>query len=330
VIVKPANRAPVVLCTNVVKSAGSNCTASVTAQEVDAGTTDPDGDTFTLSLLPAGPFGLGTNAVTLTATDSRGASNSCAATVIVVDTTAPVMECPSNISTQVAPGEAAVAVEFPLPVLGEDCSGASAVCVPASGSLFPLGTNAVVCTATDGAGNTNVCSFDVIVSTADTNVYDLAVVKVKAPKVVKLSVNRPSLTAQAQVTIQNRGPQPVTITNLADVVTLEVLPVTTNCPALTPTLLSAKPQAALPVTLKPGKKLKVYFNVTFSQACLPDLRRSTKQESFDDYRYVATVKFEGINGQPDTDPVDNVCPRAPSAKDKGCAEVITDVFVWYF
>lgn len=40
----------------------------------------------------------------------------------------------------------------------------SLVCVPPSGSTFPLGTTWVTCTATDSLGNRNTCSFPVTVS----------------------------------------------------------------------------------------------------------------------------------------------------------------------
>jgi hypothetical protein len=36
-------------------------------------------------------------------------------------------------------------------------------CIPVSGAMFALGANLVTCTATDGAGNTNSCSFTVTV-----------------------------------------------------------------------------------------------------------------------------------------------------------------------
>lgn len=37
------------------------------------------------------------------------------------------------------------------------------VCTPPSGSFFPFGTNVVLCTATDACGNSNYCSFNVVV-----------------------------------------------------------------------------------------------------------------------------------------------------------------------
>ena len=36
-------------------------------------------------------------------------------------------------------------------------------CVPSNGSTFHIGTSMVDCTATDEAGNINICMFDVIV-----------------------------------------------------------------------------------------------------------------------------------------------------------------------
>src|SRR6185436_7268118 len=63
------NNAPVAQCRNITKSADSTCRAAVTPQEVDNGSSDPDGDAITLSLNPAGPFQIGSTSVTLTVTD---------------------------------------------------------------------------------------------------------------------------------------------------------------------------------------------------------------------------------------------------------------------
>jgi hypothetical protein len=58
---------------------------------INAGSSDPDGDTLMLSQTPAGPYGLGSTLVTLTATDPGGLSSQCQATVTVVDRTPPVV-----------------------------------------------------------------------------------------------------------------------------------------------------------------------------------------------------------------------------------------------
>jgi len=85
----PPNYPPAALCHNVIKLADGNCQAAVTAAEVDNGSRDPDGDPITLSLSPAGPYLLGTTPVTLTVADNHGHTNSCAATITVIDTQPP-------------------------------------------------------------------------------------------------------------------------------------------------------------------------------------------------------------------------------------------------
>jgi hypothetical protein len=46
--------------------------------------------------------------------------------------------------------------------------------VPASGSIFPLGTTPVVCTAVDPAGNTTSCTFSVTVTAPQQVIVDIA------------------------------------------------------------------------------------------------------------------------------------------------------------
>jgi uncharacterized repeat protein (TIGR03803 family) len=83
------NRPPVARCHDVIVSAGGNCTSDAS---VDNGSFDPDaGDTITVRQEPPGPYPVGTNQVTLIVTDNRGASNSCAAIVTVMDTTPPTI-----------------------------------------------------------------------------------------------------------------------------------------------------------------------------------------------------------------------------------------------
>jgi uncharacterized repeat protein (TIGR03803 family) len=83
------NRPPMARCHDVTVSAGPNCDADAS---VDNGSFDPDtGDTIMLRQEPPGPYPLGVTPVTLTVTDNHGASNSCTATVTVMDTTPPTI-----------------------------------------------------------------------------------------------------------------------------------------------------------------------------------------------------------------------------------------------
>jgi hypothetical protein len=94
------NSAPVARCQDVTVSPGPDCTA---AASVDNGSSDPDGDSITITQSPPGPYPLGTTSVTLTVTDPLGASSQCTATVTVADTTPPTINSiPSNASYQCA------------------------------------------------------------------------------------------------------------------------------------------------------------------------------------------------------------------------------------
>jgi hypothetical protein len=97
--------------------------------------------------------------VTLTVTDSAGATNSATANVTVHDTTPPTVICPTNMVLEFADENGAVA-NF---VVGASdvCSSLILTISPASGSVFPIGTTTVTATATDFCGNTNSCSFTV-------------------------------------------------------------------------------------------------------------------------------------------------------------------------
>jgi hypothetical protein len=44
-------------------------------------------------------------------------------------------------------------------------------CVPAVGSVFPIGTNAVACTATDAAGNAASANFHITIEVSKHRIY---------------------------------------------------------------------------------------------------------------------------------------------------------------
>jgi hypothetical protein len=77
------NQPPVALCRDVVVDAGNSCTASVPSASINNGSFDPDGGPVNCVLSPSGPFRVGSNPVTLTCTDSQGATGSCTAKIHV-------------------------------------------------------------------------------------------------------------------------------------------------------------------------------------------------------------------------------------------------------
>jgi hypothetical protein len=103
-------------------------------------------------------FPLGTNIVTCCAYDGSRNTNCCQFTVTVQDTTPPELMCPENLVVECTSSDG---TPVPFSVSATDFCDTTpvVVCVPASGSLFPLGTRSVTCTATDASGNQGSCTF---------------------------------------------------------------------------------------------------------------------------------------------------------------------------
>ncbi len=108
-------------------------------------------------------FQKGTTTVTCTATDGETTA-ACQFTVTVQDTEPPEVTCPGNITTSIRVGQQDTVVNYPLARVTDNCPGATVVCIPPSGTRFPLGVSTVTCTGRDLAGNTSVCTFTVTVN----------------------------------------------------------------------------------------------------------------------------------------------------------------------
>jgi hypothetical protein len=96
------------------------------------------------------------------ATNSIGKVSSATRTVIVVDTTPPDINCPTNLTVEFTT-ERGATVTF-SPKATDLCSSFVEVkCTPASGTWFSIGTTTVLVKATDCSGNLASCSFQVTV-----------------------------------------------------------------------------------------------------------------------------------------------------------------------
>jgi hypothetical protein len=114
---------------------------------------------------------------TATCAGPRGSDTSAAYTFKIstaADTIPPVITCPANLTA--AATSAAGAVVTYTATATDNCCLASVVCAPASGSTFPIGSTAVTCTATDGAGLTATCTFSITVRDVQTNRPPIAVI----------------------------------------------------------------------------------------------------------------------------------------------------------
>jgi HYR domain-containing protein len=108
-------------------------------------------------------FPIGTTTVNCTATDSSSGSASCSFNVTVNDCEGPSLTCPQSFAVCNDDGRCDAVVSFDT-LVDDNCPGATVVCTPSSGSVFPHGTTPVTCTATDGGGNTDTCTFSITVN----------------------------------------------------------------------------------------------------------------------------------------------------------------------
>jgi RHS repeat-associated protein len=107
-------------------------------------------------------FPLGVNTVTCTASDATGNSSSASFMITVRDTTAPTLNLPAPI-TRAATGPGGAVVTYSASAIDLVDGLISVNCVPVSGSLFPVGTTTVHCSATDAHQNIATGTFTVTI-----------------------------------------------------------------------------------------------------------------------------------------------------------------------
>ena len=151
--------------------------------------------------------------------------------------------------------------------------------------------------------------------------HDLAVTRITAPTPVPMSLG---VTKQVKVQIQNRSPKSETITTLDGLVTLTAESLGMCSDAATD-LHAGSPNKTLPYVLKSKARMDITFDVAFG--CFND---TSKGAGHEDYRFIAVVHHDVLDGLTDTHAVDDVCPRSVTPpyvvdqnpdgklKDKGC------------
>jgi len=155
--------APKAKCKGITVSLDSNGQASISASDVDGGSSD--NCAIKSRSINKGIFTCadkGANTVTLTVEDAAGNSDSCTATVTVVDNTPPSIACPADVTVNADENCQATDVDLGTPVVSDNCDPNPAVSSDAPAS-FLLGTTAVTWMATDDDGNRSTCTQKVMV-----------------------------------------------------------------------------------------------------------------------------------------------------------------------
>jgi len=116
------------------------------------------------------PYPVGVTTITWTATDGSENVTTATQTVTVIDVEDPTIQ-QGNVSVPATSPTGAVA-KF-APTSADNVGVVSVVCTRDSGSLFPIGSTPVDCTAADAAGHTATAHFDVVVLDAPTQIRNL-------------------------------------------------------------------------------------------------------------------------------------------------------------
>ncbi len=107
-------------------------------------------------------FPIGTTTVTCTASDASGNTASESFDVTVADTVAPQLDLPEDITT-ILDDVAGALIDYTVTATDVADPSPTVACNPPSGTVFPVGTTTVECTATDASGNSANGSFDATV-----------------------------------------------------------------------------------------------------------------------------------------------------------------------
>jgi len=144
-----SNNPPTAICKDISRDADRYCQAFIGPADIDGGSYDPDGDNIELTVDNPGPFSIGAHIVKLTVTDEHGKSDTCQATVTVLDKIPPV---PDLASLPTVSGECSAEISV-IPTATDNCAGKIDGVTNDPLKYTTQGTYTVAWTYNDGNGN---------------------------------------------------------------------------------------------------------------------------------------------------------------------------------
>ena len=152
------NVAPIAMCQDITVQLDATGNVSITAADLDAGSTDACGiATTTIDISNFDCSNIGANTVTLTVTDVNGNVSTCTSTVTVEDNVDPIITCPADITVSADPGVCDASSVAYGNATATDACGILTIAED-SPAVFPLGNTTITWTATDVNGNTATCT----------------------------------------------------------------------------------------------------------------------------------------------------------------------------
>ena len=156
---------PTATCQNISVNLNSGGTASITAAQVNNGSTDNCGVATTIvSPSSFGCANTGPQTVTLTVTDVNSLSSTCTAVVTISDATNPTAICQNFAVNLNSGGTASVTSAQVNNGSSDNCGIASLTVLPSTFACANVGANTVTLTATDNSGRTSTCTATVTVA----------------------------------------------------------------------------------------------------------------------------------------------------------------------
>ncbi len=167
------NVAPVAVCQNITVQLDPSGNASITASQVNNGSSDACGiQSLALSQTAFVCSEVGANTEVLTVNDVNGNSTTCSTTITVEDNVAPIAVC-QNITVQLDPsGNASITASQVNNGSSDACGIASLALNITTFNCANVNGNTVILTVTDVNGNNSTCSANV---TIEDNVAPIAV-----------------------------------------------------------------------------------------------------------------------------------------------------------
>ncbi|MCP4565968.1 MAG: HYR domain-containing protein, partial [FCB group bacterium] len=130
---------------------------ALVSYEVDV-TDNCSGATMACSPVSGYYFEVGITSVTCIGLDTQGNADTGIFLITVVDTTPPVINCPSDMHVANFPDQCGAPVDFNIEA-ADNCSDVTVTTFPESGSFFEKGETPVKILAVDDAGNKDSCEF---------------------------------------------------------------------------------------------------------------------------------------------------------------------------
>jgi hypothetical protein len=269
--------APTALCQPLSVHVNASGTATIIPAMVNNGSTDNCAiSSLSLSQTSFTCVHLGTNNVTLSATDASSNTGTCSAVVTVLDTIRPAAICMNASLTLSAAGTATLTPTMVNNGSSDNCSIASTTLSQTNFNCAHVGANTVTLTVTDGSGNNRTCTANVTVTdnTAPTAVCQPQTLSLGAAGTATLTtaqINNGSSDAcgiatlslsQTSFSCANIGSNTVTLTVTdvnsntstctATVTVQDVLPPNALCQPVTLTLNAAGSASLTPTMVNNG------------------------------------------------------------------------------